>query len=214
MAADEIRLSQAEAHAYWRRPDDGDNDPRAYLDFEGDERKPAMRCQRSEALVSLVRQYLPLDATILEIGCNAGRNLKYLLNSGYRRLNAIEISAAAIDTMREMEPEVFAATRIDVGPIEEAVRELEPADAIVTMATLVHLPFESEWVFAEIARKVRHRMFIVEFEGEHPHPRMFPRRYRPIFEAAGLEQVAAIHPFPGMINAYVGRIFKPCSQTI
>ncbi len=61
-------LSQGEVHAYWRRPWDGRNLPQDYL------RQPA----RSRFLVDLVTKYMDTEAHILEIGCNAGRNLIHL----------------------------------------------------------------------------------------------------------------------------------------
>lgn len=204
-----MRLSQTQAHAYWRQPDDGGNNPGAYLDYKGDGRKANMRRIRSEALVDLVRAHASDNASILEIGCNAGRNLKFLSDAGFSDLTAIEISSAAIDTMGRELPEVLAASKIVVGAVEDILPTLPIFDVVLTMATLVHIAHESEGVFEDMAKRVRQCLIVVEFEDEHDHARMFPRRYKPIFEALGLKQAVQIHPFPGMISGYVGRVFTP-----
>ena len=68
-------LSLDEVHAFWRKPNDM-NKPVTYVDAP----------HRSLFLVERMRQYVPLDGNILEIGCNVGRNLNFLMKAGYTRL--------------------------------------------------------------------------------------------------------------------------------
>ena len=59
-------------HAYWRNPDDMVNRPQDYVTAEHQ--------QRTDTLVAII-QRLPMakSARILELGCNAGRNLEGLM---------------------------------------------------------------------------------------------------------------------------------------
>lgn len=199
------RLSREAAHAYWTAPNDGSNAPQRYIDLDNAPRLT----ERSRALLEVFERHaVPRDARVLEIGCNAGRNLKFLLDAGYRDLTAIEISQAAVDAMAQALPDVHAAARIHVGSVEDILPSFPPDafDVIFTMAVLIHIPVESEWLFEAMAERAR-RLVVFEHETPHPHPRLFPRAYRPIFEGLGLRQVEEIHPVPGMIRAYCGRVF-------
>ena len=70
--------SRDELLEFWRHPipGDGQNLPLDYLWGE----------ERGQFLVGLIKRYVGLDAKILEIGCNVGRNLNYLFNAGYTNL--------------------------------------------------------------------------------------------------------------------------------
>lgn len=199
------RLTRDEAHAYWRQPNDGSNAPSDYINLADN---PA-RAERSLALVELMGRLIGKDASILEIGCNAGRNLKFLHDAGYRRLSALEISQAAIDTMAANLPHIRAATEIRVGPAEDVIASFPPRsfDVVFTMAVLVHIPTESEWLFREIAERAASFLITIEHEKPTTSTRHYPRAYRSIFEAFGLSQIEEIHPFPGVPRAYFGRVF-------
>ncbi|MBB3976423.1 2-polyprenyl-3-methyl-5-hydroxy-6-metoxy-1,4-benzoquinol methylase [Rhizobium azooxidifex] len=198
-------LTLDKAHAYWRKPPESNNWPSEYIDTAN---KPQL-VQRSEALVNLMRRHAFRDSAILEIGCNAGRNLKYLFEAGYSNLSAVEISQNAIDEMQAQLPDLYAAVNIQVAPIEEVVDTLPTFDVIFTMATMVHLPRESEWVFPKIAGRVKSRLITVEFEHPIDSDRHFPRNYERIFEANGLRLVDMMHPFPGLPSSYYCWVFSP-----
>jgi SAM-dependent methyltransferase len=91
--------SMEELHHYWRKPYDGDNLPRE--DYSGKKRDEKLR---STLLVDLVRKYVSEDARILEIGCNVGRNLHFLFESGFRNLEGIEISEDAVKLVKDTFP--------------------------------------------------------------------------------------------------------------
>jgi SAM-dependent methyltransferase len=173
-------LPKEQLHAFWRDPDKV-NRPEEYLAHEG----------RSVFLLRFLSPYLGPDASVLEIGCNVGRNLAHLYDAGYHRLTGIEINGQALDVLRSTYPELGATATLVNAPVEEAIREIPDGavDITFTMAVLEHLHPDSEWVFDEMVRATAST--IVTIEDEHGVSRHHtPRDYRAVFEARGLRQVA------------------------
>lgn len=191
--------SRARLHAYWRTPDDGVNQPEDYL---------TGRCkQRTETLVSIVER-LPISqsAPILEVGCNAGRNLEALRLAGYEKLWGIEISEGAIELMRKQYPELDYA-KIRIAPVENVIEDgvSDCFDLVFTMAVLQHIHPSSEWVFAEMARITR---YIITIEDEYTRSwRHKPRNYGRVFEKLGMEQIG-MGAIRGLGPRFIGRAFR------
>ncbi|GCA52254.1 bifunctional 3-demethylubiquinone-9 3-methyltransferase/ 2-octaprenyl-6-hydroxy phenol methylase [Sinorhizobium sp. KGO-5] len=200
------KLSLIEAHAYWEHPDDGMNSPLEYLlDSETNRR-------RNESLLSVFEKHVDHTDSILEIGCNAGRNLQALYRAGYHKLSAIEISQDAIGVMRKYLPELYSRTEITVGPIEDIIKTIPKTrhDVILTMAVLVHLPPESEWVLKEIAKRAKKKIIIFEPESKTADsPRHFPRKYKQFFQQCRRPQIEQWWPVPGLPKSYICRVFGP-----
>ena len=195
-----------EAHAYWEHPDDGMNSPLEYLlDSE-------VHRLRNASLISVFQRHVESTDSILEIGCNAGRNLDALWRAGYHRLSAVEISEPAVDVMKRFLPTVYNGANITVGSIEDVIRTIPKSrhDVIFTMAVLVHLPYESEWVLKEIAKRAKKKIILFEYEARNDESsRHFPRRYKRIFQLNKRPEIDKLWPVPGLPKSYVCRVFGP-----
>jgi SAM-dependent methyltransferase len=191
---------------YWSDPPDADNDPAGYL---SDEALP-----RSEFLVGLVREVAPADASVLEIGCNVGRNLNALLEAGYSDLTGVEINSSALDILRERQPELARQAKLRNESIEDAARTFRDGefDVVFTVAVLEHIHSESEWVFGEMARATRRGLITMEDERTVTW-KHFARNYREAFEAVGLKQVKELPlgPEQALDEGFVARVFAPAS---
>jgi SAM-dependent methyltransferase len=192
-------LAKDDLHAFWRAPD-APNRPEEYVAHTG----------RSRFLVEFVRPHVGPDATILEIGCNVGRNLAHLYDAGFRHLTGIEINTDALRLLAETYPEMAEASTLINAPVEEAIREIPDGsiDLVFTMAVLEHIHPDSEWIFDDIVRISRGA--VVTVEDEHGTSiRHTPRDYRRIFEARGLRQVAheSIDAEGGFGTAFEARAF-------
>jgi 2-polyprenyl-3-methyl-5-hydroxy-6-metoxy-1,4-benzoquinol methylase len=174
-----VQKSKDELYNYWRNPDEM-NDPAGY--FEGNE--------RSVFLLSLVKQTVSTDASIIELGCNVGRNLHHLWQAGYHNLSGVELNEQAIKLMRERFPEMQIP--VYQGTIEDRIKELGQHDLVFTMAVLEHIHKDSEWIFTEIARVTKKYMITIEDE-RNISERHFPRNYRQVFEELGLHQISEKH---------------------
>ena len=175
-----VLLPKDDLHEFWRHPDAA-NRPERYLEHAG----------RSEFLLGFVSPYVARDSTILEVGCNVGRNLARLFDAGFRRLVGIEINGEALSVLTLSYPDMAAAATLIHAPVEDAIRELPDAsmDLVFTMAVLEHIHTDSEWIFDQIVRVAGST--VVTVEDEHGISRHHvPRNYRRVFEGRGLEQVA------------------------
>lgn len=74
-----------ELHEFWRQAAPAMNEPAEYVAATG----------RSDALLALVAD-LPPGSRVLEVGCNAGRNLAHLARAGYV-VEGVEINPHAVD---------------------------------------------------------------------------------------------------------------------
>lgn len=186
---------------YWKSPWDGRNAPGNYL--EGKE--------RSELLLRLVRQHADTDASVLEIGCNVGRNLHFLYSAGFTNLTGIEISEEALRLLKATFPEMAQRIRTYNAPAEDALPHMntDSFDLVFTMAVLEHIHSDSEWVFREIVRTANQTLITIEDE-EHVSWRHFPRNYRRVFQSLGMEQIYEedCSDIPGLGPGFVARVFR------
>jgi SAM-dependent methyltransferase len=155
------------------------------------------------------KPFVSTDDEILELGCNAGPNLRGLYDLGYRRLVGMDINPVALGMLRERSPDLAEAARLEQGSFEELLAK-EPDDAVdVIFSTTVlhHVHPSSVDLFREIARVARRYIFVLEHETAL-NSYHFPRNYRRIFERYGARQVgsALITPevFPDVNAHYAG----------
>ena len=188
---------------YWRNPEtrDHDNDPQHYL----------QGAQRSGFLLNLIRANVPTDARVLEVGCNVGRNLNHLLAAGYRNLTGIEINANAIALLRRSYSELARSATLINSSLEDAVPKLRDGefDAVYTMAVLMHIHPQSDWVLEHLARATRSIIITIEDE-VFTGGRVFARNYRRIFEGFGFHQVYETNcaHVPGLGDSYTARVLS------
>lgn len=182
--------SRDRCHAYWCQPDAA-NEPAAY-------RVPI---ERSAYLWDIAAPYLTPRTSVLEIGCNVGRNLNYLFEHGITQLSGIEINAKAVELLHAYYPEMGKRAAIYTGPAEDILPELHGClyDLIFTMAVLEHIHPESEHLFAEIVAHLSSSGHLITIEDEHSiTSRHYPRNYREVFEPLGLREVFAVVPPVGL----------------
>jgi SAM-dependent methyltransferase len=197
------QLSREQVHDFWRSADSQFNRPEDYLQASTD---------RSQFLLELLQLSGLEDPSILEIGCNAGRNLAWLHQAGYTRLSGIEISPAAVQALTAAHPGLAAAATLHTAPVEDVIRTFpdNAFDVVFSMAVLVHIHHDSDWVMAEIARICGACLITIEDE-QNETPRHFLRNYKALFEALGLVQVLVrdcshIQGF----GPYTARMFRRC----
>ncbi|QHG73100.1 class I SAM-dependent methyltransferase [Ensifer adhaerens] len=206
---DATKLNAEKAQEYWRRPNDGANNPLEYI--VDSERLRA----RNASLLSVFEKHVDREDAILEIGCNAGRNLHNLWAAGYRNLSAVEISEPAVDVMKQYLPTVYRDSKITIGAIEDVIKTISSKryDVIFSMAVMIHLPPESDWIFKQIARKAKKKIILFEGEGaEDTSVRYFPRNYKRIFARLKRPQIEQIWPVSGLPRSYVCRVFGPRAE--
>lgn len=148
---------------------------------------PRQRSLRSQTILNALGQRISEDDSLLEIGCNTGRNLNHLWQAGYHHLSGMEISEHAVKRMRVEYP-ALAEVPIEVGPAEVSIKRHAPksVDVIFSMATLEHLHPESRYLFTEIARVARKYVLAIEPREGHRSHMQYPWDIPVEFSRAGL----------------------------
>lgn len=179
---------------YWRNPVTGNNNPRTYVkDTSG----------KKEMLLAVMEKYASKKDSILEIGCNIGRNLNVLFEAGYTNLTGVEINEDAVKMGKDLFPNLKADIRI--GAIEDLLSDLPKHDVIFSIAVFEHIPTESEWVFEEIEKKVKKVLITIEDE-KNQSWKHFPRNYKEVFK--NLTQVSeSTQLVGGELDGFITRVF-------
>ena len=176
---------------YWVNPTP-ENLPHTYIEDNG----------RSNMLVDIVKNKIAFetDRTILELGCNVGRNLSSLEIVGYTNLAGVDVNEKALDMVK-------ANACLMLGPIEKILpRILQPYGLVFTMAVLQHIPPENDEVFKHIARLGKNLLTIEDESCSSS--RHFPRNYKIVFEKLGLRQMHGWRKLVGLNKTFVMRWFK------
>jgi SAM-dependent methyltransferase len=162
--------------------------------------------KRSKFLLELFQKHHVFHTdTILELGCNVGRNLLALRREGYERLYGIEINPDAVGLMQNEYPEIGA--KIRVGTIEEQLPTHRTVHVIFTVAVLMHIHPNSEWVFAKMAERTRKLIVTIEDEKSKSSSLHTSRNYRKIFQSYGMKCIDTVYHVPGANGHYVARVF-------
>ena len=77
-------------------------------------------------------------------------------------------------------------------PVEDVIAEVRDNayDAVFTMAVLMHILPESEWIFAEMVRITKKHLILIEHEMSQ-NWRVFRRNYANVFEPLGMRQICS-----------------------
>jgi len=191
------RPSQQSIRDYWRNPPSKGNQPDAYVDY----------ALQSGALVRTATDLGVGKGPVLEIGCNVGRSLQSFLDAGWHDLTGIEINPTAVAKMREIFPAAADAATILNMPLEEAIVTLPDRhfDLVFCKAVLLHIHPDSDWVFEHMVRVTKGMLLVVENEDQQSY-KLFPRKYRDVFEGLGMVQIdeRVLPEVPG----YIARSFR------
>jgi len=195
----EVHPRLEDIHTYWRKP--GEAGPENATDSY------TVPIGRSMFLIDKMKKHAYRRSKILEIGCNTGRNLAFLYHAGFRYLSAIEISEDAVENLRKTYREL-KRVEVTVSPIEDIIKEIpdDAFDVVFTMAVLEHVHWDSDWIFAEIAR-IGRKVITIEDEGRSSS-RHFQRNYQTVFENLGLHQVDYLDHVPDLPSTFRYRVFS------
>lgn len=127
-------------------------------------------------------------ASFLEIGCNAGRNLNYLLKHGYRDLAGIEINDASINiVLKEHFPDLYEKGTFFIGNALDEIKKIpdERYDVVFSIGVFEHIPYEDRALFNEVARVAKRYIAIIT----SVRSRLFNYNYEKIFRDLGCTTV-------------------------
>lgn len=155
---------------------------------------------------------IPKDASIFELGTNVGTNLNQLLNRGYNNLSGVEINPHALELQKKVYPKLDGL--IVNSSIEDFVTNCKQQfDCVFSMAVLMHIPHESNFIYPHIARMAKNTIVTLEHEGAEMEF-IYARDYKRIFESLGFTNThtgmlsSENHPELYNYNDFTYRVFK------
>jgi SAM-dependent methyltransferase len=102
--------------------------------------KPTPFCRVYDVLQDIKVSGAGKDSKILEIGCNAGRNLNEFRKAGFTDLSGLDINPHAIIHMKKAFPELAQMAKLYVGEAGKTIHTLSDTyDVVYTLAVLMHL---------------------------------------------------------------------------
>ncbi|MEI6207377.1 MAG: radical SAM protein [Desulfuromonadales bacterium] len=192
---------------YYKNPDEA-NKPFNYLG--------KIHLSSSEYLYSLIQQHCPGIHSILDAGCNSGRNMAYLKERMNVTIDGMEINDEAIDLLYDTYPSL-AKSKVYPGDMVDSVARMKERsyDLIFSMASLqgIH-PEVSNKFWEKLARVSSKYIITIELESlGGANDRTFLRNYKHIFVSAKYREIYSEHinDINLSLNNYQARIFKRIS---
>jgi 2-polyprenyl-3-methyl-5-hydroxy-6-metoxy-1,4-benzoquinol methylase len=169
---------------YWKAPEDYGNSALGHAGLDD-------TIKHSIFMNSVLKKFVDFDESILEVGCNCGKNLNELHKEGYTNLHGIDISQKAIDLMKELFPDLYYNSNIKADKLEDSLKAIksDSIDTIFSLTVLMHIHTDSEFIFEEMVRISK--KYIVTLEDERcPNAwSHYPRNYKDVFEKLGMKQI-------------------------
>jgi len=105
------------------------------------------------------------DISILEIGCNVGRNLNFLFNNDYKNLSGIEINNEAIKLCKEIFKTMCVSDTVKLynGRLYDFLpNHTNSYDVVFSMAVLMHIDDEERQIIYDYLKKNAKYVIFVE----------------------------------------------------
>ena len=131
---------------------------------------------------------LEKKASFLEIGCNAGRNLHYLLKRGYTDLAGIEINDASVNiALKDHFPDLYEKGTFYIGNCLDEIKKIPDSryDVVFSIGVLEHIPYEDKALFTEMARVSKQYIAIIT----GVKSALFNHNYEKIFRRLGFTTI-------------------------
>jgi len=189
-------MNKEQKELYWKHKREGRNSPTKYITPN------KKRIARTEQLLDYFNQYFCKTHKILELGCNAGRNLKALKDEGFNNIEGVEINADAIRLLRTQKGleniKVKECSLHNLFPITETY------DVIFTMAVFEHIA-DDPLFFSQLQNNTN---FLITIEDEFTKSdRHKARNYKKLFESFGFRQIESKRFLKGLPLSFVRRMF-------
>ena len=116
--------------------------------------------------------------SIIEIGCNAGRNLQYLFEKGYHNLSGMDINRIAIENvLKEKYPKLYNACKFYIGNAAEEIKNIPDSsfEIVFSKGVLIHIPPKDNSIFEHMVRISKKYIVIYTSENGSPCPYDFQK---------------------------------------
>lgn len=125
---------------------------------------------KPHSLVVALKKFLPIDSSILDLGCGEGQNAIYLAQNGFK-VTAIDISKPGVDKLKEIAKQKKVKIVAKVANVIKYVESDTKFDAIICMNVLQFVPAgKIKRVIKRIQTKTKKNGYIViaSFVAQNP----------------------------------------------
>ena len=147
--------------------------------------------------------------SILEVGCNCGRNINHLADKGYKNVTGVEINPESAEYAWDVFPNI--ASNITVSDAQSFLAMCWPNrfDIVYTQSVLMHVPTEDEYLFGQMSRVASRFLLICEVEKKYGSllRHKYARNYQEVFEPLGWKQIDLASD-----GIRTLRMFRKCQQ--
>lgn len=152
-------------------------------DKEGEEKYPAdfqFLDSRSILYLDKILSYTDTNDSILDVGCNCGRHLNYLVESGYTKLQGFDLSQNALHMMQKWFPKLS-----DVGEFYHGTfgsyflgKTDKSVDVVISFGATIENCHPSLDIVMQMCRVARKYVIInINIDG-HSYPRLWEYEFR------------------------------------
>jgi SAM-dependent methyltransferase len=124
-------------------------------------------------LVDKILEYVPRDASLMELGCNCGSDMAQLFTEGYRDLRGVDAGRDAISLFAEEYPDTFACADIRHDLFQRYLMhsETDEVDYVYSNGATIELVHPSFPIVAEMCRVARCGVLLDLSERNQGYPR-------------------------------------------
>jgi SAM-dependent methyltransferase len=146
------------------------------------------------------------NCSFLELGCNRGRFLNILFESGMRNIEGVDICVSAIDCLKSENPELFLNQSIHLKTIQEFLLEKDSfsVDVVYTHGATVELIPSSFPLVKEICRVAKDSVIFYISESNY----LYPRFWRNEFSKYNFRLIKLVRPSKNSLHSLTLFIFE------
>lgn len=159
------------------------DDPKYWEALEGDSRMytPPYPADHVQVVMEEVDRVTAKNAqaSILDLGCNAGRLLQAFYERGYVNLHGMDAQGAALKHMRSLFPDMSAQARIQRASFQEFFLAVPDRafDIVCTWGATIELVPPSFPICQEMARAADRAVIMIVNENGHAYPRLWETEF-------------------------------------
>ncbi len=152
--------------AYWEKQSVGDP--------HGPDKFVAMDPLSPPLLEDVAARLSGPDSPVLDLGCNAGRNLSALFQKGFKNLHGVDVQREAFEHMKRVFPEMHAAARLHQATYQAYLPTVaDGAFDVVYSQAAVEFVSPAFPLVRHLARIARRAVVLLVNEGGHNYPRLW-----------------------------------------
>ena len=170
---------------------DGDvgayRDPRSFV---------LLRQGIDDFFINYFSKSIPIENSVLDLGCNSGRHLNALHGIGYKNLSGVDVMKSALESFQIHFPETYRDTKVQVDFFQRFLDQArdDSFDTIYTIGATIELVHPSYDIVEKMCRVAKRNVILLIQPDRHNYPRFYEYEFkRNGFELIFKKKVSGSH---------------------